>query len=104
MISLKNIFITNYTSGCCKKRKYLLYYAVELLTEHVPNNIELINEKEVLINVTEKINDVYKQIKKNEESPNTDYLFSGLNSNNNFEKSIQKMDMLNSIGFVPRNK
>jgi hypothetical protein len=103
MISLKNIFITNYTSGCCKKRKYLLYYAVELLTEHVPNNIELITRKEVLINVTEKINDVYKQIKKNEESPNTDYLFSGLNSNNNFEKSIQKMDMLNSIGFVPRN-
>lgn len=104
MKSLKNIFITNYTTGCCKKRKYLLYYAVELLTEHVPTNIELITEKEILKNVNDKINDVYKQIKKNEESPNTDYLFSGLNSNNNFEKSIQKMDMLNSMSFVPRNE
>jgi hypothetical protein len=103
MKSLQNLFIYNYTTGCCKKRKYLLYYAVELLTEHVPNNIELISDKEVLKNVTEKINDIYKQIKKNEESPNTDYLFSGLNSNNNFEKSIQKLDMLNSMTFVPRN-
>ena len=37
-----------------------------------------VSNKETIENVTEKIDQIYKQIKKNEESPNTDYLFSNL--------------------------
>ena len=103
MKSLKELFCIKYTTGSCKKRKYLLYFAVELLTETVPTNIELITNKEIVQNVTEKINQVYKQIKKNEESPNTDYLFSNLESQNNLENSVKKMEMLKSMDFIPRN-
>ena len=81
-----------------------MYFAIELITEYVPNNIELLNNKQILKNVTSKINEIYKQIKKQEHSPNTDYLFNGLNKNGNLEKSIMKLNMIESMDFIPRTK
>ena len=40
---------------------------------------------------------IYKQIKKNEESPNAEYLFNNLDTKNNFERSLKQMEMLNSV-------
>jgi len=91
MTSLMSLFCIKYTTGACKKRRYLLYFAVALLTEPVPTNIELIANKELLQNVVEKIGEVYKQIKKNEQSPGTDYLFNNLEKATNFKKSIRKL-------------
>jgi hypothetical protein len=102
--SLMNLFCIKYTTGACKKRRYLLYFAVALLTEPVPMDIELITKKEMIQNITEKINEIYKQIKKNEHSPGTDYLFNNLDSQSNFEKSIRKLEMMESIDFIPRNE
>ena len=103
MTSLMSLFCIKYTTGCCKKRRYLLYFAVALLTEPVPTNIELIANKELLQNVVEKIGEVYKQIKKNEQSPGTDYLFNNLEKATNFEKSIRKLEIMESMDFVPKN-
>jgi hypothetical protein len=105
MLSIKNLFAFRYTSGACKRRKYLLYFAVELLTEPVPSNVDIMSPqcKQLLETVTTKIDSIYRQIKQNEESPNTDYLFNNLEAENNMEKTVQKMDMLNNMGFVPRN-
>jgi hypothetical protein len=97
MQSTFNIFCIKYTTASCKKRRYLLYFAVALLTEHVQTNIEVITNKEIVKTVVSKINEVYKQIKKNEESPNTEYLFANLDKKKNFEKSLQRMDMVNSM-------
>lgn len=97
MESLLNLFCIKYSTGSPKKRRYLLYFAVSLITEHVPTNVEIISDKQILQNVIEKINDIYKQIKKNEFSPNTDYLFSGLDKKGAFEESMKRMEMMNQM-------
>jgi len=102
MSSLMTLFCIKYTTGACKKRRYLLYFAVALLTEPVPTNIELITKKELIMNTVEKIGEIYKQIKKNEHSPGTDYLFNNLEKATNFEKSIRKLEMMESMDFVPK--
>ena len=86
-----------------EKFVYLLYFAVALLTEPVPTNIELITNKQIVQNVVEKIDEIYKQIKKNEESPNMEYLFSNVKQNN-FEKSVKKLELLQSMDIIPRNE
>lgn len=98
-MSLKELFTAKYTAGTSKKRKYLLYFGVEIITEPYSIDTELFttHTKSVLVNVTNKIDNIYKQIKKNEESPNTDYLFNNLETTNNFERSLKKMELLNSV-------
>jgi hypothetical protein len=60
------------------------------------------NNKPLIQSITEKINAIYKQIKKNEESPNTEYLFANLQQENTFDKSMRKMDLMNSIDIIHR--
>jgi hypothetical protein len=95
--SIFNIFCIKYTTASCKKRRYLLYFAVALLTEPVLTNIEVMNNKPLIQSIIDKINSIYKQIKKNEDSPNTEYLFANLQKENTFEKSMMIMDLVNSI-------
>ena len=102
MDSLLNLFCIKYTTGSAKKRRFLLYFAVGLLTDPVQTNIELMPNKPVLQNVVDNINEVYKQIKKNEDSPKTDYLFKDINKAAALEKSIRQMELLGSIDTAQR--
>jgi len=95
--ALLNLFCVKYTTAAGKKRRYLLYYCIGLLTEPVPQNIELIHDKEIVQTVLKNINNVYRQIKKNEETPGTDYLFHGLVDHQNRERSLKRMELVNSV-------
>lgn len=75
---LLDIFRVKYTTAAAKKRRYVMYMAVELLTEPVITATEIVADKIVLANVVENIDKVYKQIKKNEKRGTADYLFSGI--------------------------
>ena len=97
MDAILGLFCIKYTTGASKKRRYLLYFAVGLLTEPVQTNVEIISNKPVLQNVVEKIGEVYKQIKKNEDAPKTDYLFKNLEKQQNLEKSMKKMEILGQM-------
>ena len=103
--SLLNLFTLKYTPGCQKKRKYILYFVVSVLCEKVNFEEEIIRDiqKGVLSNVLKKIDSIYKQIKKNEESPGTEYLFKDSKSAQ-LEKTIEKLEKMNSFGetFIPR--
>jgi hypothetical protein len=80
-----------------------LYYAVALTTEPIPTGIELVSNKPLVQNVIEQIDKIYAEIKKNEENPNMDYLYSNMDKQNNFEKSVKKLEMLeNFSSIVPR--
>jgi hypothetical protein len=103
--SLLTLFTLKYQSGCNKKRKYILYFAVSLLCENVTIEDDIIRktQQEVVANVIRKIDLIYKQIKQNEESPGTEYLFKDLKASN-LEKTIAKLETMNAFGetFIPR--
>jgi hypothetical protein len=103
--SLLSLFTLKYTSGCHRKRKYILYFVVSILCENILVEEEIIREKqkEIVYSVLRKIDMIYKQIKKNEISPGTEYLFKDIKASN-LEKTIQKLETMNSFGenFIPR--
>jgi len=102
--SLINLFCIKYQPGYKKRRKSIIYFAIALLTEPFEKKIPLLNNKEIVEKVTEKIDVIYKQIKKNEITPETDYLFNGYNSGN-LEKTISKLEKMASLtNMLPRNK
>jgi hypothetical protein len=105
MKSLLNLFCLKYGPGSIKKRKFLLYFAASLITETINLSEEIVREKqkEIIINVTKNINSIYKQIKKNEETPGTNYLFKDIKTTN-LEKTIEKLETMNNFGetFLPR--
>lgn len=98
--ALLDMFSIKYTSGVKKRRRYIIYFAMALLTEIVDFNIDIITNKHELELIVKKINVIYKDIKKNEESPQTDYLFNGTHSKqSSLEKTIERLDKINSIPF-----
>ena len=64
---------------------YSIYFSINLLTEPLDNKIKIIPNESLINNITSKINVIYKQIKKNEIKPDTDYLFNNSITNNNLE-------------------
>ena len=76
-----------------------MYFAINLITEPINESIPMLNKQEYVTRVAGKIGNIYQQIKKNEESPGTDYLFNGT-ERSNLEKTIQKMDIMNKISGI----
>jgi hypothetical protein len=76
--SLFSLFCIKYKPSLNKIRKYLIYTAISFITENVVLDNPLINNNvnsNIIKNLTEKIDVIYKQVKRNEQSPNTDYLY-----------------------------
>jgi hypothetical protein len=101
--SALTIFCLKYTSGCHKKRRLLLYFVIEVFTEPYSVEEEMIKEKNKISVITQNINKIYKQIKKNEYSPGTDYLYKNIKASN-LEITIAKLEKMNSLGaeYIPR--
>jgi hypothetical protein len=98
--ALLTLFTIKFTDATAKKRRYLLYYAIEILTEQINTKKDVLPDKTVIQNVTTSINTIYKQIKKNEQSPKTEYLFNGLDKKKAIEKSIKQIELVNSLDTI----
>jgi len=101
--SLISLYCLKFTPGVKKKRRYLIYFAISILTEKFDSTIEIIQSqnKEIIENVIKKINSVYKQIKKNEICPQTDYLMADVKKSS-LDKTIGKLDKINSMDLIIR--
>jgi hypothetical protein len=96
--ALLDMFSIKFTTGVKKRRRYIIYFAITLLTESVDFTIDIITNKPELEAIVKKINVVYKDIKKNEHSSKTDYLFGGVESkNSSLDKTIERLDKMNQI-------
>ena len=101
--SLLTLFTLKYSTGCVRRRKYLLYFAVSLLCDGINVDEDILRDKTIVTNILQNIDLVYEQIKKNEITPNTEYLFKDVKTYN-LEKTIEKLETMNSFGetFMPR--
>ena len=97
--TILQLFCIRYKDTFNKKRRYLMYFAINLITEPINESIPMLNKQEYVTRVAGKIGNIYQQIKKNEESPGIDYLFNGT-ERSNLEKTIQKMDIMNKISGI----
>ena len=94
--ALLEIFSIKYSSGVKKRRKFLIYYAICVLSDPFDVNIDIIANKKDLDTIIKKIGIIYKDVKKNEESLNVDYLFEGV-ERTNLEKTVERLEKMNSI-------
>jgi len=102
--SLVSLFAMRYSAGVKKKRRYLLYLAVSLLTTPVNTGIKIYENKAAIDSVVERVDAVYRQVKKNEKAPATEYLTHGLDSQSSLEKTVKKLDTINSLGLLGTRK
>ena len=103
--ALLKIFCIRFTSGSNKKRRYILYFAVSLITENINYGIKVFDSKEKIENVIKQIDVIYKQIKKNEKAPKDSYLFNNsiVGGRKNLESTLNKIEKLNSLmNILPR--
>ena len=103
--SLLNIFCIRWAPGVKKRRRWLIYFAISIITEIINPDIALFTNKEQIQHTKTKINVIYRQIKKNEKKPATDYLFNNsfTKSDENLKQTISKLDKISQIGYIPRN-
>ena len=97
--SLHSLFSLHYSPSCKKKRRFILYFAVSILIDNYNINCDIISPstKDIIDKSISNIDDIYKQIKKSEKSPKTDYLFNGIEHKSNVEKTFEKLETLNNI-------
>lgn len=96
MEALLKLFCTKFSCACVKKRKFLIYFAISLLVDPVDMKVDIVSNQEMINGISSKIGKIYAQVKKNEEAPETDYLFNGV-ERSNLEKSIEKIEALNKM-------
>ena len=95
--ALLGLFCIKYTSGCKKRRRDLIYFAISLVTEPINLDIQICKNEKITKQIVDKIDVVYRQIKKNEVKPETDYLFNNSFTKGNLEKTISKLDKMSQL-------
>lgn len=108
--SLLKMYCVRFTPSVRKKRRYLIYFAISLLTTEYDHRIEIVQDKLIIETAVLNINSLYKEIKQHEISPATDYLFSsagysgggGDDKKGDLERTIKRLETLNSMNTIVR--
>ncbi len=97
------LFTTRYTSTSYKKHRYLMYFLVQLMSSPTMPSMStpLISNKPQLEHFVNNIHHIYGQIKKNEHSPHTDYLYTNTKQTN-IENTIANLEAMNNMEQIVR--
>jgi len=104
--ALVEIYSIKFTSGVKRRRRFIIYFAISLLTDPVDYTIEMLNssQKIQVEKVVNKIHIVYKDIKKNEIIPDENDQIIGNDGiqiihkeRTNLDKTIERLDKMNEI-------
>ena len=87
--ALLDLFSLKYNFAQKKKRRNILYFAVEICTEHIDLNIPIVKEVDKVNRIKEQLGKFYVAIKKNEQAPNTIS-----NTERNMKNTMDKMNIL----------
>jgi len=106
MNALLEVYSIKYTSGVKRRRRFIIYFAISLITDPVDFTIEILNsnQKEQIEKVIHKIHIVYKDVKKNEIIPEEGDAMIGNDGiqmvrkeRTNLDKTIERLDKMNEI-------
>ena len=96
--ALLNSFCLRYSSAVRKKRRYIIYFAISLLTQAVSLSTKIVHDTSIAQNAVKNIDKIYKQIKVNEVAPKTSYLFSG--TTNDKKKNMEKINNMGNLANI----
>ena len=69
MLALLDLFSLKYNFAQKKKRRHMLYFAVELITEHTDMNIQIVRDVNRVNSIKNQVGKLYAAIKKYEQPP-----------------------------------
>jgi hypothetical protein len=98
--SLLELFCIRYSSGVKRRRKYLIYNAISLLTEPVNYDINIMSDTNLLKNILENVNCVYKEIKKSEYISEDASIERG---RSNLDKTVERLEKMKKMDVVMLN-
>ena len=103
LLALQNLFSINFTHSSPKKKKATIYFALTLVMQDAKSStaaavtdLIAVDKKPVVKRARDNVELIYREVKKNEVSPRTEYLFRNLRTEKtDFQKTIEKMHILN---------
>ena len=96
--ALLDMFTIKYSDGMRQRRRFLIYFAIAMVTDVMDFSIEMVPHKQEVEFMTTRIDVVYKAVKKNEMAPKTDYLYEGLKpEKSNLDKTQERLEIMNGL-------
>jgi len=99
MEALLEVFSARFSGGAPKRRRFALYFAISLLCENVNWSVEIVQNEKQVQSVVTKMDTVYKEVKKSEVTPATEYLFHGMEgqARSNLDKTIERLEKMSEM-------
>jgi hypothetical protein len=105
--ALLHTYCIKFTPGVKRRRRFIMYFAISLITEPVDFTIEMANssQKEQIEKIVKKINIVYKNVKVNEICGENDEVddFDGVKKErSSLDKTIERLEKMDQIMYGPK--
>jgi hypothetical protein len=100
-----NLFCLNYTPGSIARRKLMIYFVISILTETISMNEPIVHNKDKTSFIINNIDVIYKQIGRNGQSTNMEYMMGDTQRNANLGQTVNQIAALNQFenSFIPRS-